>query len=136
VALTIWRAGWLRGHDLGLMPARYVRPFVKTDPHERAGAEAGEAVQRPQMRFVPIKSAAQLDLQVLHRARDRLVTSRTGLIDQVRAFLLVHAARSLKSPRPATTAGALGCAAWSRGRTQPPRPWRPPPSSPAGRGRC
>jgi transposase len=48
----------------------------------------GEAVQRPQMRFVPIKSAAQLDLQALHRARDRLVTSRTGLINQIRAFLL------------------------------------------------
>jgi transposase len=77
------------GHAVKLMPAQYVRPFVKTNKHDRADAEAiGEAVQRPQMRFVPIKSAAQLDLQALHRARDRLVTSRTGLINQIRAFLL------------------------------------------------
>jgi transposase len=77
------------GHDVRLMPAQYVRPFVKTNKHDRADAEAvGEAVQRPQMRFVPIKSAAQLDLQALHRARDRLVAQRTGLINQIRAFLL------------------------------------------------
>jgi transposase len=77
------------GHEVRLMPAQYVRPFVKTNKHDQADAEAiGEAVQRPQMRFVPIKSAAQLDLQALHRARDRLVTQRTGLINQIRAFLL------------------------------------------------
>jgi transposase len=77
------------GHDVRLMPAQYVRPFVKTNKHDQADAEAiCEAVQRPQMRFVPIKSAAQLDLQALHRARDRLVTQRTGLINQIRAFLL------------------------------------------------
>jgi transposase len=78
-----------QGHDVRLMPAQYVRPFVKTNKHDRADAEAiGEAVQRPQMRFVPIKSTAQLDLQALHRARDRLVASRTGLINQIRAVLL------------------------------------------------
>src|SRR5919108_2658494 len=77
------------GHDVRLMPAQYVRPFVKTNKHDQADAEAiAEAVQRPQMRFVPIKSAAQLDLQALHRARDRLITQRTGLINQIRAFLL------------------------------------------------
>ena len=77
------------GHDVRLMPAQYVRPFVTTNQHDQADAEAiGAAVQRPQMRFVPIKSAAQLDLQALHRARDRLVTRRTGLINQIRAFLL------------------------------------------------
>jgi transposase len=66
-----------------------VRPFVKTNKHGRADAEAiAEAVQRPQMRFVPIKSAAQRDLQALHRARDRLVAQRTRLINQMRAFLL------------------------------------------------
>jgi transposase len=66
-----------------------VRPFVKTNKHDRADAEAiAEAVQRPQMRFVPIKSAAQRDLQALHRARDRLVAQRTGPINQMRAFLL------------------------------------------------
>jgi transposase len=77
------------GHDVRLMPAQYVRPFVKTNKHDQADAEAiAEAVQRPQMRFVPIKSAAQLDLQALHRARDRLIAQRTGLINQIRAFLL------------------------------------------------
>ena len=77
------------GHDVRLMPAQYVRPFVKTNKHDQADAEAiAEAVQRPQMRFVPIKSAAQLDLQARHRARDRLITQRTGLINQIRAFLL------------------------------------------------
>jgi transposase len=77
------------GHEVRLMPAQYVRPFVQTNKHDQADAEAiAEAVQRPQMRFVPIKSAAQLDLQALHRARDRLVTQRTGLINQIRAFLL------------------------------------------------
>jgi transposase len=77
------------GHDVRLMPAPYVRPFVKTNKHDQADAEAiAEAVQRPQMRFVPIKSAAQLDLQALHRARDRLIAQRTGLINQIRAFLL------------------------------------------------
>src|ERR687891_1581460 len=78
------------GHDVRLMPAHYVRPFVKTNKHDQAAAAAiCAAVQRP--RFVPIKSAAPLDLQALHRARDRLVTSRTGLIDQIRAFLLERA---------------------------------------------
>jgi transposase len=77
------------GHEVRLMPAQYVRPFVKTNKHDQADAEAiAEAVQRPQMRFVPLKSAAQLDLQALHRTRDRLVTTRTGLINQIRAFLL------------------------------------------------
>lgn len=77
------------GHEVRLMPAQYVRPFVQTDKHDQADAEAiAEAVQRPQMGFVPIESAAQLDLQALHRARDRLVTQRTGLINQIRAFLL------------------------------------------------
>jgi len=77
------------GHEVRLMPAQYVRPFVKTNQHDQADAEAiAEAVQRPEMRFVPVKSAAQLDLQALHRARDRLVTQRTGLINRIRAFLL------------------------------------------------
>ena len=92
------------GHDVRLMPAQYVRRFVKTNKHDQAAAAAiCAAVQRPQMRFLgfqtrlgalagnprmPIKSAAPLDLQALHRARDRLVTSRTGLINQIRAFLL------------------------------------------------
>jgi hypothetical protein len=89
-----------RARPRGAPDAGAVRAPVRQDQQARPGrppgpalpAEGklaiGEAVQRPQMRFVPIKSAAQLDLQALHRARDRLVTSRTGLINQIRAFLL------------------------------------------------
>jgi transposase len=77
------------GHEVRLMPAQYVRPFVKTNKHDQADAAGvAEAVQRPEMRFVPIKSEAQLDLQAVHRVRDRLITQRTGLINQIRAFLL------------------------------------------------
>jgi transposase len=47
-----------------------------------------EAVQRPTMKFVATKTAEQLDLQALHRVRDRLVSQRTGIINQIRAFLL------------------------------------------------
>src|SRR5437870_13826892 len=54
-----------------------------------ANAEAiAEAVQRPTMKFVATKTADQLDLQALHRVRERLVRQRTGIINQIRAFLL------------------------------------------------
>ena len=77
------------GHDVRLMPAQYVRPFVKTQKNDFIDAEAvGEAAQRPTMRFVPVKTVDQLDLQALHRVRDRLVARRTGVINQLRAFLL------------------------------------------------
>src|SRR6202789_2561143 len=78
-----------QGHDARLMPAQYVKPYVKTNKNDYLDAEAiAEAVQRPTMRFVPIKTEDQLDLQALHRVRDRLVARRTGLINQLRAFLL------------------------------------------------
>ena len=77
------------GHDPRLMPARYVRPYSKGQKNDFRDAEAiAEAVQRPTMRFVAIKSVDQLDLQALHRIRDRLVSQRTGVINQIRAFLL------------------------------------------------
>jgi len=77
------------GHDVRLIPAQFVRPFVKSQKNDYVDAEAiAEAVQRPTMRFVPIKTEDQLDLQALHRVRDRLVERRTGVINQLRAFLL------------------------------------------------
>lgn len=77
------------GHRPRLMPAKYVKPFVKGHKNDFRDAEAiAEAVQRPTMRFVAIKSVEQLDLQALHRIRDRLVSQRTGVINQIRAFLL------------------------------------------------
>jgi transposase len=77
------------GHDARLMPAKYVRPYSKGQKNDFRDAEAiAEAVQRPTMKFVATKSAEQLDLQSLHRVRERLVSQRTGVINQIRAFLL------------------------------------------------
>jgi transposase len=77
------------GHDARLMPAKYVRPYSKGQKNDFRDAEAiAEAVQRPTMKFVAMKTADQLDLQALHRVRERLVSQRTGTINQIRAFLL------------------------------------------------
>jgi transposase len=77
------------GHDARLMPAKYVRPYAKGQKNDFNDAEAiAEAVQRPTMRFVATKTAEQLDLQALHRVRERLVSQRTGITNQIRAFLL------------------------------------------------
>jgi transposase len=77
------------GHDARLMPAQYVRPYSKGQKNDFRDAEAiAEAVQRPTMKFVATKTADQLDLQALHRVRERLVSQRTGIINQIRAFML------------------------------------------------
>jgi len=77
------------GHDARLMPAKYVRPYSKGQKNDYRDAEAiAEAVQRPTMKFVATKTADQLDLQALHRVRERFVGQRTGIINQIRAFLL------------------------------------------------
>ena len=77
------------GHDARLMPAKYVRPYSKGQKNDFRDAEAiAEAVQRPTMKYVATKTAGQLDLQALHRVRERLVRQRTGIINQIRAFLL------------------------------------------------
>jgi len=77
------------GHDARLMPPKYVRPYSKGQKNDFRDAEAiAEAVQRPTMRFVVTKTPDQLDLQSLHRVRERLVSQRTGVTNQIRAFLL------------------------------------------------
>ena len=77
------------GHDARMMPAKYVRPYSKGQKNDFRDAEAiAEAVQRPTMKFVTTKTADQLDMQALHRVRERLVSQRTGIINQIRAFLL------------------------------------------------
>ena len=79
----------LLGHDACLMPAKYARPSSKGQKNDFHDAEAiAEAVQRPTMKFVATKTPDQLDLQGLHRVRERLVSQRTGTINQIRAFLL------------------------------------------------
>jgi transposase len=66
-----------------------VRPYSKGQKNDFRDAEAiAEAVQRPTMKFVATKTVDQLDLQALHRVRERLVSQRTGVINQIRAFLL------------------------------------------------
>lgn len=77
------------GHTVRLMPPEYVRPYVKANKNDDRDAEAiAEAATRPTMRFVPIKSEEQSDIQALHRARSRLVAERTALINHLRALLL------------------------------------------------
>src|SRR3979411_2995274 len=77
------------GHDARLMPAKYVRPYAKGQKNDFNDAEAiAEAGQGPTMKFVAVKTTDQLDLQALHRVRERLVSQRTGIINQIRAFML------------------------------------------------
>jgi len=88
-----------QGHDVKLIPAQFVKPFVKSNKNDFIDAEAiAEAVVRENMRFVPIKTDDQLDLQALHRVRDRLMARRTALINQIRAFLLERGIVFAKSP--------------------------------------
>ena len=83
------RALAAQGHEVRLMSPEYVRPYVKAQKNDDRDAEAiAEAVTRPTMRFVEIKSEEQLDVQTLHRVRDRLVGDRTSLTNQIRSLLL------------------------------------------------
>jgi transposase len=76
------------GHQVRLMPAHYVKAYVKRGKNDAADAEAiCEAVTRPSMRFVPIKTEAQQAVLVMHRARELLVRQRTQLVNAVRAHL-------------------------------------------------
>lgn len=78
-----------QGHEVRLMSPEYVRPYVKAQKNDDRDAEAiAEAATRPTMRFVALKTEAQLDVQVLHRVRDRLVGQRTSLMNQIRSILL------------------------------------------------
>lgn len=78
-----------QGHEVRLMPAQYVKPYVKTNKNDCIDAEAiAEAVGRPTMRFVPIKSDDQLDMQSLQRVRERWVMRRTAVVNQIRGLLL------------------------------------------------
>ncbi len=78
-----------QGHEVRLMPAQYVKPYVQTNKSDFLDAEAiAEAVQRPRMRFVRIKTEEQFDLQALHRVRERWVMRRTAMVNQMRSLLL------------------------------------------------
>jgi len=77
------------GHDVRLISPQYVKPYVKTNKNDYNDAAAiCEAVTRPEMHFVNIKTVEQQDIQTLHRIRTRLVRERTALINQTRGILL------------------------------------------------
>lgn len=76
------------GHTVKLMSPQFVKPYVqsqKNDPNDAAGI--CEAVERPRMRGVPVKSVAQQDVQALHRIRERQITARTALLNQIRGLV-------------------------------------------------
>ena len=76
------------GHEVKLMPARYVKPYVKRNKNDAADAEAiCEAVTRPTMRFVAVKSAQQQSVLMLHRTRELLVRQRTMLVNAIRSHM-------------------------------------------------
>ena len=84
-----------------LIPAQYVKPFLKGHKNDYRDAEAiAEAVQRPTMHFVSIKTPDQMDLLALHRVRSRLVRQRTGVINQIRGFLIERGVTVRQGPAP------------------------------------
>ena len=89
------------GHDVRLIPAQYVKPFLKAHKNDYRDAEAvAEAVQRPTMNFVAIKTPEQSDLLSLHRVRSRLVRQRTAIINQMRGFLIERGITVRQGPGP------------------------------------
>jgi len=79
------------GHTVKLMSPQFVKPYVqsqKNDPNDAAGI--CEAVERPRMRGVPVKSITQQDVQALHRIRERQIKARTALINQIRGLLMEY----------------------------------------------
>ncbi|MCX9134871.1 IS110 family transposase [Aeromonas veronii] len=79
------------GHTVKLMAPQFVKPYVKTNKNDAADAEAiCEAVGRPNMRFVPMKSSEQLAVLALHRARQGFVKARTAQANQLRGLLAEH----------------------------------------------
>src|SRR5437016_2341197 len=77
------RRFWAYGHEVQLMAAQCVKPYVKSNKNDSRDAEAiAEAVTRPTRRFVPAKDVDQQDIQALHRVRERLIGERTALVNR------------------------------------------------------
>jgi len=88
------------GHDVRLIPPAYVKPYVKRQKNDAADAEAiCEAVTRPNMRFVPVKSEAQQAVLVLHRSRDLLMRQRTMILNAIRAQFAEFGVVAAQGPR-------------------------------------
>jgi transposase len=85
------RAFQRHGHNVRLIAPKFIKPYLKSQKNDFNDAEAiAEAVARPTMRFVTVKSNEQLDLQAEHRIRERLIGERTAVINQIRAFLIEY----------------------------------------------
>jgi transposase len=111
------------GHKVKLMTPQLVKPYVKSQKNDAADAEAiCEAVQRPTMRFVPIKTAEQQAVILLHRTRDLRIRQRSGLISAIRAHFAefgIVVGRSIRNiDRLLTTLSTAGR------EKLPPWPWR------------
>lgn len=79
------------GHDVRLIAPKFIKPYLKSQKNDFNDAEAiAEAVSRPTMRFVAVRSNEQIDLQAVHRIRERLIGERTAVINQIRAFLIEY----------------------------------------------
>ena len=102
------------GHTVRIIAAQFVKPYLRSQKNDYNDAEAiAEAVTRPRMRFVAVRSLEQQDLLAIHRVRERLVGQRTGLCNQIRGLLAeygvvlpqlslgcaVHCPRFWKTPR-------------------------------------
>jgi transposase len=97
-----------QGHEVRLIPAQYVKPYVKTNKSDYIDAAAiAEAVGSPTMRFVPVKSDDQLDLQSLHRVRERRVMRRTTVVNQIRGPLLDQAQPGILAEGSSKLSGAV-----------------------------
>lgn len=88
------------GHEVRLISPAYVKPYVKRHKNDAADAEAiCEAVSRPNMRFVSIKSAEQQSVLVLHRSRDLMVRQRTMIVNAIRAHIAEFGVIAAQGPR-------------------------------------
>ena len=93
------------GHTVKLMPPAYVKPYVKRGKTDAADAEAiAEAVTRPSMRFVAVKTAEQQAVLMLHKVRDLLVRQRTMLINALRGHLAEFGIIAARGPGGVTAA--------------------------------
>ena len=88
------------GHEVRLIPPAYVKPYVKRQKNDAADAEAiCEAVTRPNMRFVPVKTEEQQGVLILHRSRDLLMRQRTMLLNAIRAHFAEFGIVAAQGPR-------------------------------------
>lgn len=79
------------GYEVRMLPAQFVKPFVKSNKNDEIDAEAiCEAASRPQMRTVALRTEEQQDIQNLHRVRERLIKNRTALVNEARGLLLEY----------------------------------------------